>query len=316
MHGSKYNSQKYNKHGDGGNTFLRISLSIIFAIAASFLLIFIGQRLGEAVPPADVTTSGGEVTENPNDGFHFVYKSIPPIRLGNDYSFKNEGCGTLDKIYFDISDNEGKLLFSVHLNDIIYGGGVTSTLKELSDALETAGKYSESISIGFTPFKDEKNPESARALSVALIEMLANEGVSEVVLIPNENSFDDLKSIKEALGDSMQIGVLLESELLESEITVREYYSAFDFISVDLRGYEISENAVKPDGAGADTDSGSEADTNPKTPTVREFFKQYGLILKKYSMRIRTDCVASGEAAEFVRLCKEFAIGSYEIITK
>ncbi len=280
--------------------FLRISISLILGLAMSFGLIVVGKRLGDMLPEAPEESSGSDPSE---DRENFVYKAIEPASGGEASFFSKLSENDFDFLSVRISDSDGKLKYLTDINSILYSSGISTSLKPLSAVIKDAKSYGKSVSVDFSLFESDKGQETADICSIAILRLLASFDTDEAVIHIGDRSASELSDIIELSKSKMKLGAILTYSAITSEIALREYYSAFDFLVLDLTSLSAEKGTPNDDGT-------------TEAPSIREFLGENGVILKKYSIRLRVGAKGSDDAEELVALFKEFNIDSYELYEK
>ncbi len=317
MHRGRYGSRRYGSHDRKANMFLRIFLSVAAALVISFLLIVLGKNLGSTVP--EETEEESATTESvTSDVNRFHYKEIKPIRVADSSVANLTDPSNIDALLITISSEEGKLTFAPSVNDMLYGGGFSTTLSPVKSAIERAKQFRREVMIEFMPFEDADAQHAANAASLAVIESLAADGATDITLIPGKNTFETLKLIRESVRSDISVGVLVPMEVLDSEITLREYYSAFDYVVLDLTSLPYDIESEESESPSPDTESDSEAgETSGSEPeqlmTVREYITKHTLFIKKYSVRLKVSGDSADSVSKFIAIAEEFDIDSYVI---
>lgn len=319
MHGKRYKIQKYRQPSSEPNMALRIAISIAAAVAVSFALIAFGSFLGDKVPQeesTDPTEHTGNDTESDNS---FVYKQIEAKYLGDFTSFADAPEDIFDTVSVCISDENGKLMYVTDINSIIYGDGISSSMKPVSAAIFDAAAYGKRISVRFAPFTSDDR-KIADYCTAAVIESLASLGADEVVLIAGDIPLSSAERFSSEAGDAIEVGASIDTDVFLSESSLREYYTVFDFLTVDLSAYEVSSGGKteteteNPDESEVEIESGVEE--LPDALSLRKFLSENRLTIKKYSVRVRVRCTSAEEIAVFLGLCEEFDLEGYEIVTE
>ena len=110
--------------------------------------------------------------------------------------------------------------------------------------------------------------------------------------------------MREAAKGRHKVGGAVSAEMLSDESLLKEYYTALDFLVLDATALDITEYAEESGGALISSEE-------PKS--VESVLEEYGLLIVKYSIRMRVTCHDKYALDAFLALYESFELCGYEI---
>lgn len=295
------------------NLLLRMIISVSLAVIISFGLIMLGARLGEKTQTelAPETTAPVITTDTPA----FRFKEVEAKKVFSDATVYLLGEKRPDTVSLEISDENGKLNCITPINSLLYGNTVSPNLRPIEALLYEMKAKADRISVRFSPFINEGSQSYADLCSEAVVRALSeNENVDEIVIRLDGVSVELAKRLRDSAGERVSVGGVITADDLLNEVLVREYYSALDFLILDLTDLDIKARASESDSVTSDITTEAEEATDPSySQSVESAIGKYGLMMVKYSIRPRVTCKSEGELAIISELCETFDLCGYEI---
>lgn len=296
------------------NILLRIIISVSIAVIISFALILMGAKLGEMVPEETTADSEAETTKTPSPVFEL--KEIEERTVSELSAIPLFGEASPDLAVLNVSNENGKLNCITSINSLLYGSAVSSELRPIEALLYEAKAKAAGVSVRFTPFSFDGSEEYADLCSCAVIGAISGYDVNEIVICLDGVTPSLASRLKESANGNVKVGGAISLDVLKNEALVKQYYSALDFLVLDLTDLELK--TYKDENTESDTTSAETETARDATPTVsvESAIRDYGLLMVKYSVRVRITCDSEQTLSDFLEIYKSFELCGFEVDSK